>query len=233
MFRLSLFIAYIFFLMNTSYLQSEPRITMDQIVVIVNSVPVTEKRLAFFYDYLKITKGSGLGWPFLIDDYNNIQEEKLLQLIILDDVLWSYGNRLNSFHITEKALKQRISQFYESANSKDIEAFIKRQFFDDTILRRFFIRRLRIESYIQLKVGNIRTSEKDIEQYFDQNKDLFVNKNFSEAKLEIIQRLYLSKNIERFHCWANELLSQSTIINTNGSSFDMPRFKCNKQQNLN
>jgi hypothetical protein len=187
-------------------------VVLDRILVVVNGQPITRSRLELFRAYLIATNGGGLGWPKPVADVARLSPEALLDVLVTDELLFEGGSRVESLRVRDRAIAARIDRFRSGFPGPEVyQAFVERYELSPDQLRDFFIRRLRVEGYIELKVGSERPSEPELREYFRAHAASFEGRTFEEVRDRLAATLYAARAADRFDQWIAELRARANV----------------------
>lgn len=133
---------------------AQDRILLDRILVVVNGQPITQSRLNLYRAYLEHTGWIGLGWPKAFEPLERLQEEQLLEVVVLDELLFAGASQSDVVAVRPTVVTSRVERFQQSfAGRESYDAFLARNGLTSELLSEFFYRRVRVEGYIAFKLG--------------------------------------------------------------------------------
>ncbi len=186
---------------------------LDRIRVVVNGQPITQNQIEFYRAYLTMMDGGGLGRPRPVPDMEQLSSSELLELVIVDELLFEAASRVEAMHVRESELNARIEQFRQSFDqSVDYEAFARNYELTSDVLREFFSRRERVARYIELKVGAARPTDMELRAYYVKHFADVTGMPFEQVREQISSRLYAARAAERFEQWTEELKARSSVV---------------------
>lgn len=191
--------------------RSEGTTVLDGILVVVNGQPITRSRAELFQALLKVWKGD-LGWPAKVAGYEQLAPQDLERLLILDELLFEGASGTSTLKVLpEDVILAALETRNRLGTPEAWQAFASRYELTEDFLRELMTRRLRIQAWIQLKVGPVRVSESDIREYFESHPSNFEGQSFENARGGIEAELKSSRQRDRFNLWVEGLRDRASV----------------------
>ncbi len=192
---------------------STASVLLDRIVVVVNGQPVTQSKVDLFRDYLVLTHGTGLGWPRDLGSPTTITPEKMVDIVVLDELLFDAASQVNVVRVSDRDLERRIEVFQgRFPDEQAYRRFLAAHGLTEEYEREFFSRRLRVEGYIRFKLGYETPDESHLKAFQEAHARRYGGARFEEVRDRVAWDYFVAQCRVDFDRWTDELKKRAVIV---------------------
>ncbi|MFM7202134.1 MAG: hypothetical protein ACKO6N_15235 [Myxococcota bacterium] len=190
--------------------RSSSAVILDRIVVVVNGQPLTRSRLLLFERVLRLYDGNP-GWP--VREATSLQTPaELEQWAILEELLYEASSAGSGVRLSRTVVEQELERL-KAQWGGDVgwSSVLEKLSMSEELLRERVARRLRIQAYVLVRLGTVRISEKEAQEYFETLRPELLGLTEEEGRSLALQRLKVERQRALFLRWADELRERATI----------------------
>lgn len=190
--------------------RSSSAVMLDRIVVVVNGQPLTRSRLLLFERVLRLYDGNP-GWP--VRDATSLQTPaELEQWAILEELLYEASSAGSGVRLSRTVVEQELERLKgQWGGEAGWASVLEKLGMSEGVLRERVARRLRIQAYVLVRLGTVRISEKEAQEYFETLRPELMGLTEEEGRSLALQRLKVERQRALFLRWAEELRERATI----------------------
>lgn len=183
---------------------------LDRIVVVVNGQPLTRSRLLLFESVLRLY-GDDPGWP--VREEGGLQNPaELEQWAVLEELLYEASSAGAGVRLTRSVVDQELERLrVRWGGEAGWRAVLEKLGMGEGVLRERVARRLRIQAYVQARLGTVRVSEKEVQEHYELLRAQLVGLTLEEGRSLALQQLKVERQRVLFWRWAEELRERASI----------------------
>lgn len=174
---------------------------MDAIVVVVNGEAITASRIQFMAAYLEVTGGDGIGRPLAV--YGPLSPEVARQVVEDDALLTGMADRLPVIEVRDEEILSMRRWFQGAFVSPEaFAAFTALWGFGEAEQVDFFARRLRVQKFVDLKIGAYAAiPDRELQAWYSDRSSQFGGRPFQEVREDVARAYDAERREERFRDW--------------------------------
>ncbi len=186
---------------------------IDRILLVVDDQPITQSRVDLYRDYLEVTGGTGLGWPRPIEDVKNLAPDAMLEIVVIDELLFDAATRVNVVAVRDRDVEARLAAFRGLfPDEAAFQSFEARHGWNLEMEREFFSRRLRVEGYIRFKLGFEVPDDATLRQQYEADASRWGGRPFLEVRDQVLFELFEARCRKDFDRWVASLRERADVV---------------------